>query len=146
MTIDNFMQNYNIKKKETIIKWIIDDLIPGADLASNHLPDSARPPYTKARAKDASSIYSSIVIASHKRYHVLPKIYKICADEFNGYINRLAAANLIVLRITDNITYYDSPLPEKDCNKKFVLKALEVLARGIAEGVTTATIKLASSE
>ena len=57
MTIDTFMNNYGIKKKETVIKWILENLIPGADLASDHVPNSARPPYTKARVKDVDSIY-----------------------------------------------------------------------------------------
>ena len=138
--IDNFMNNYGIKKKETVIKWILENLIPGADLVSDYVPDSARPPYTKARAKNVNSIYYSIVDASRKRYHVLPKIYKICEDEFNGYIDRLVNANLIEIRITDNITYYDAPLPDKNCNRKFILSALEACSKGIAEGVTSAMI------
>ena len=76
MTIDMFMNNYGIKKKETVIIWILENLIPGANLATDYVPDSARPPYTKARVKDADSIYCSIVAASRKRYHVLPKTYK----------------------------------------------------------------------
>ena len=145
MTIDTFMSNYGIKKKETVIKWIVEDLIPGADLASDYVPNSARPPYTKARVKDADSIYCSIVAASRKRYHVLPKIYKICDDEFNGYINRLVEANLISIRVTDNITYYDTPLTAKKCNRKFILEAIEACSRGISEGATTAMLKQASS-
>ena len=145
MTIDTFMNNYGIKKKETVIKWIMENLIPGADLVSNYVPDSARPPYTKARAKDAHSIYYSIVDASRKRYHVLPQIYKMCEDEFNGYINRLAEANLIAIRVTDNITYYDTPLPATNCNKKFILEAIAACSRGLSEGATTAVLKQAST-
>lgn len=140
-----FMNNYGIKKKETVIKWILEKLIPGADLATDYVPDSARPPYTKARAKDTDSIYYSIVVASHKRYHVLPKIYKICDDEFNGYISRLVEANLISIRVTDNITYYDTPPTTKKCNRKFILKAIEACSKGISEGVATAMLKQASS-
>ena len=145
MTIDTFKYNYGIKKKETVIKWILENLIPGADLGADYVPDSARPPYTKARAKDADSIYCSIVTASRKRYHVLPKIYKICDDEFNGYINRLAEANLISIRVTDNITYYDTTLTAQNCNRKFILEAIEVCAKGISEGVITAVLQQASS-
>lgn len=61
MTIDEYAQKYSVKKKETVIKWILDGLVPGADLATNYIPDSARQPYTNARAKSADSIYYSIV-------------------------------------------------------------------------------------
>ena len=141
MTIETFMSNYSIRKKETVIKWIIDGLIPGADLTTNFVPDSARRPFTCARAKNADAICCSIVTASRKLYHVMPQIYKICTDEFNGYINRLVEAKLIVIRVTDNITYYDSTLTEKNCNKKFILDAMEACARGIAQGITTATLQ-----
>ena len=141
MTINMFMNNYGIKKKETVIKWIMDDLIPGANLSTDYLPESARPPYTKARAKKADAIYCSIVTATQKRYHVLPKIYKICVDEFEGYINRLVAAGLIVLRVSDNITYYDYPLKLKKCKRKFVLDMIESCSRGISQGLTTATLE-----
>lgn len=141
MTIDKFMNNYDIKKKETVIKWIIEELIPGADLTNNYVPDSARPPYTKARAKNATSIYCSIVKASYNRRHVLPKIYKICEDEFNGYIYRLVEAKLITIRVTDNITYYDCLLPNKYCNKKFILQVLESCAKGMAQGTVTAVLE-----
>lgn len=141
MTITTFMNNYGIKKKETVIKWILEDLIPSADIGKDYVPDSARPPYTRARAKSSDSIYYSIVDASRKRCHVLPKIYKICEGEFNGYISRLVEANLIVIRTTDNITYYDTPLTAKNCNRKFVL---EMIKAG-SEGAVTAILKQASS-
>ena len=139
------MNNYGIKRKKTVIKWISKDLIPGADLTADYVPDSARPPYTKARAKDADSIYCSIVAASYNRYHVLPKIYKICDDEFNGYINRLVEANLISIRVTDNITYYDTPLTAKKCRRKFILEAIEACSKGLSEGIATAVLKKACS-
>lgn len=144
MTTDTFMRNYGIKKKGLVTKWITEELIPGANLDEDYIPDSARPPYTKARAKNAKSIYYSIVIASHNRQHVLPKLYKICQEEFNGYINRLAQANLIDIRVTDNITYYDATLSATDVNKKFILDALERCSKGIAQGVTEAALKQAS--
>ena len=139
------MRNYGIKKKETVIKWILENLIPGANLDKDYIPDSARPPYTKARIKDSNSIYCSIVAASRKRYHVLPQIYKICEDEFNGYINRLVDAKLIEVRVTDNIAYYDTPITVKKCNRKFILDAIEACSKGISEGATSAILKQASS-
>lgn len=137
MTIDEYAQKYSVKKKETVIKWILDGLVPGADLATNYIPDSARQPYTNARAKSADSIYYSIVKATKNLYHVTAKIYNLYDDEFNGYINRLVEAGLIIIRVTDGVTYYDSPIPSKNCNKKFIIDAIEASARGIAQGVTT---------
>ncbi len=141
MTIDTFMSNYGMRTKNTVVKWILDGLIPCANLDQDYVPDSARPPYTKARAKNTNSIYCSIVNASIKRCHVLPKIYKICEDEFNGYINRLVEANLISIRISDDITYYDATPTASRYNKKLILKAIESCTRAISEGITTAIVK-----
>ena len=145
MTIDTFKSNYGIKQKKTVIKWISGNLIPGADLLNDYIPDSARPPYTKARAKDANAIYCSIVKAACERRHVLPQLYKICAAEFDGYINRLVEAKLIVARVTDNITYYDSTLKLKNCNKKVILELLESCSKGIAKGIAEAVLEHVSS-
>lgn len=140
MTINAFMHNYGIKKKETVIKWILDDLIPGSNLGADYVPDSARPPYTKARAQNTQSIYHSIVVASRNRCHVLPKLYNICEDEFNSYINQLVAANLITIRETDGITYYDATPTGQNGTRKFILEALEACSRGIAEGTANAML------
>lgn len=137
------MRNYAIKQKQTVIKWINAGLIPGANFKNNYVPDSARPPYTKARAKNANTIYTSIVKASYERRHVLPSLYRISEDEFNGYIDRLVRANLICKRVADNITYYDTPINANNCNKNFILQALEACLKGISEGVTKTLVKLA---
>lgn len=140
MTIEEYTIKYRVKKKETVINWILEGYVPGSDLATNYIPNSARQPYTKARARNANSIYYSIVKATKNLYHVTAEIYKLCEDEFNGYINRLVEANLIVVRVTDGVTYYDSPVPDKNCNQKFILAAIEAGARGVAQGVTAALI------
>ena len=140
MTIEVFMDNYGIKKKETVISWIKKGYILGADFSANKVPDSARPPYTKARAKKVDAIYLSIVEATRRRLHVLPQIYKICPDEFNNYITQLENAGLIVRRVSDGITYYDLAVSATRLNKKFILDAIERCSKGIAEGVTTALL------
>ena len=84
MTIDVFIYNYGLKRKDTFISWIKNGLIQCANLEKDYVPDSARPPYTKARAKKAGAIYVSIVKASCNRQHVLPKLYRRGDDEFNG--------------------------------------------------------------
>ncbi len=140
MTIDRFMNNYGIKNKKTVIKWVIDGLIPGADLMNNYVPDSARPPYTKARAKNSDAVYVSIVRAAYNRRHVMPQLYNMCDDEFNGYIARLEQAGLIVSRVSDGITYYDATIGATDINKRFILQVIETVTRATAEGVANAAL------
>ena len=145
MTIEEFMKNYNIKKKETVVKWISDQLIPGASLSKDYVPNSARPPYTKARAKTADSIYYSIIKGTRNRLHVLPQIYKICPEEFNTYIEQLEKAELIVRRITDDITYYDLTMKAMNCTKKMVLDIIRSCSEGIAKGITAAMVEQSKS-
>lgn len=139
MKIDTFALQNKVKRK-TVEKWIKDDLIPKADLEKDYIPESARLPYTKARAKNAKSIYVSMVKAAYSRKHILPVLYKICDDEFNGYIERLVDAGCIVKRISDDITYYDATLQANEINQKFILNAIETISKGVSEGVTTAVI------
>lgn len=140
MNIETFMKNYGLKEKKTVIKWINKALIPGANLSKNYIPNSARPPYTKARAKNVSSIYCSMVKACLERRHILPKLYRLCDDEFNGYIEQLVRAGLITKRTTDNIQYYDATISATQYKKKFILDAIEACTRGIAEGTTNALV------
>ena len=60
MTIKEFMNNNGLKNRSTVEKWINDELIPNASIENDYIPNSARVPYTKARAKKAESIYRSI--------------------------------------------------------------------------------------
>ena len=137
MTIEKFMQNNKIKKKETVIKWIIEDLIPGANLVDDYIPDSARVPYTRARAKDAQGIYVSIFNACNKQKHVLPQLYGICPEEFEHYIVQMENAGLIGRRVTDGITYYDVLVSAEKPSRKFVLDAI----RMVTHGATTAFLE-----
>ena len=62
-------------------------------------------------------------------------------DEFNRMIEDLTKCGLISVRVEDSITYYDST-PESDLYegkklsiiRKFVLDALEAIAKGVTEG------------
>ncbi len=141
MTIEKFCEINSIRNKQKVKKWIQDGLIPGANLSKNYIPDSARIPYTNTRARTATSICKSIVHASEKRYHVLPQLFKISNDEFQGYIDCLVHEKLIAKRITDNITYYDAIVngdtirtPE---HQKFVKSVIE----GVVCGAVSAVIK-----
>ena len=140
MTIDEFAQNIR-KKRGLIVDWIEKGLIPGADIERDYIPDSAREPYTKCRAKKANSIYASIVKASNERKHVVPSLYGICDEEFNGYIDRLVEAELIVKRECDGIIYYDATMKSKENNKNFVLEAIKNICEGFAGGTTSSVLE-----
>ena len=145
MTIFDFSKKTG-KKERTVRHWIEQGYIPGANLDEDYIPDSARPPYTLARAKDSDTIYCSIVTASMKQFHVFPALYNICDDEFNGYIDWLVEAGYIVKRITDGITYYDATIIANKFKKTDLLKVIESIISASAEGVTTAMLKCANSE
>lgn len=139
MTIDAYMVRYHIKRKETVIKWILNRYIPGANLASNYIPDSARVPYTATRARTAQAIYKSIVKAAEQCKHIVPELYEITKDEFDGYIRRLVQGGYIEIRISDDVEYYDATLKSASFNLKEFLQFTQAISAGIAEGVTTAT-------
>lgn len=138
MTIEEFMENKGIKNRKTIEEWIRKGYIPKASIKDNFIPNSARVPYTKARAKNSKSIYVSIVKASSKLQHVVPSMYKICDDEFDGYINRLIEARLIDKRVSDGVTYYDATIDADKINEKFVLTVIEKASKGVTEAIIAA--------
>ncbi len=142
MTPNEYMERYGIKKRR-LTEWAKTGLIPGADLANNYIPDSARKPYTCTRARKPKAIYKSILKATEQGQHVLPVIFKICQDEFDGYIKRLEEAGKIIVRTTENIEYYDLPVPQ-GINLEVIEKLVEVPIRGISEGATSALLKAAN--
>ena len=136
MTITEFSDKHG-KRIETVLKWIYDGLIPQASVDNNYVPNSARIPF-RSNAKKADSIYESILRASSERKHVCAKTYDLCEQEFLGYIERLVKAGLIVKRVTDNVTYFDSTLSGSEIQRKKVLDALQVVSAGIAYGLSSA--------
>lgn len=140
MTIDAYMVHYRIKRKETVIKWILNGYIPNANLETDYIPDSARMPYTSTRAKNAKAIYKSIITATIQRKHVVPELYKITKDEFDGYIRRLSQSGYIEIRVTDGIEYYDATLKANTFNLKEFLQFTQAVSAGVAEGITTAAL------
>lgn len=139
MTIDEFAAKKK-KSKKTILKWIRDEYLPAASIANNYVPDSARVPYTKTRAKNANAIYCSIIKAANECMHVFPKLYGISQDEFDGYIRRLVETGLIETRISDGVTYYDATIKSMRISREFILEIIEASSRGIASGVTEACL------
>ena len=146
INIADFSKNVN-KSIETILSWLEKGYVPGAIKDEQNewaIPDSARAPYLNAKAKTPDSIFVSIVKASYQRKHVFAKLYGITSLEFDGYIEQLVTAGLIVKRIEDNITYYDATLRSKeyiDKNSKkytlhkFVLDAIEKVSKGTTTAV-----------
>lgn len=140
MTISEFAAKTGHKTK--IVKgWIDRGLIPKADISADYVPDSAREPYTKARAKTSDAIYESIVNAARNRRHVLPALYGIGQDEFNGYVDRLIESGLIFARESDGVVYYDATPKAQELKQRELCNIIESISRGCAEGVTTAMMK-----
>ena len=144
MTIQEFAAAKKVKVK-TVESWIEKGLIPLADLSENYVPNSARAPYTGARAKKSDAIYTSIVRASKELKHVLPSLYGICDEEFEGYIDRLVEAGFIERRTTDGVTYYDATLMASNTTDKAILHTLEMLVGAAAYGIAKAHLEVAYS-
>lgn len=138
MTIEQFA-NRSGKKIEIVLKWIYDGLIPQASVDNDFVPDSARVPY-RSNAKNSDSIYESIVRASSNAKHVCAKTYGLCDQEFQGYIERLVDAGLIVKRTTDNVTYFDATIAAGDIKRKRILDAIKAISFGVSLGVSTALL------
>lgn len=135
MTIEDFAKSK--KKSIKIVRnWIKKGYIPGASIEDNYVPNSARIPYTMARAKTANAIYCSIIKAANACLHVFPELYGIGRDEFDGYIRRLEEAGFIEARISDGITYYDATIKAMHSSREFILAVIEASSKGIAGGVT----------
>jgi len=151
MTVQDFMSRFDIKKKETVEEWIQKGLIPGAkrDKKSNQwlVPDLARPPYTGARAKTTTAIYTSIVKACIKRKGVFAALYNLDEREFDVYISVLIEANLIRCVEEDRVRYYYSTLKSEEYASrnskdlaKFVKSCVSTVTEAAAKGMTAALL------
>lgn len=135
MKVEEFAERCH-KNVKTVKNWISQNYVPGANLEDDYVPDSAKPPFTEARAKIKFpiSVFMSIVKATLKRKHVLPELYGMCQEEFDGYINQLVEAGLIRIRITDSITYYDPTLQAEQQSKseikQLIMECIEAASRG----------------
>ena len=74
MTIKEFMNLFDLKNESAVIKWIKDGYISGAYIneESNEyfIPELARPPYTKARAKTTNDAgYIRIELHNNIEYY-----------------------------------------------------------------------------
>lgn len=71
---------------------------------------------------------------------MLPALYGLCEDDFNGYVDRLVEAGYIGRRTTDDITHYVATPKAKYYKKSELLKALSPVIKAASEGITTATL------
>ncbi len=146
MTLNQFAEINDIRTKK-VIEWLEEGFIPGSYFDEENqswvIPDSARLPYTKARAKAKHSIYQSIVKAVIKHKHVFPKLYNITQQEFDSYIRVLVNAGYINLRVEDNVTYYDESLTSRNflvLKVKQINDLVSVHTEAISKGVTSAML------
>lgn len=150
MTIKEFMNAFELKNEKTVLNWLEKDLIAGAhkdeETGEWGIPELARPPYTRARAKTADSIYVSIVDACNKRKSVCAKLYKISEIEFEEYISNLVAAKLISIKEVNGIKYCfatptsQSYLDDKNALKKFVKFAIKTVIEATVKTSIEATV------
>jgi hypothetical protein len=146
--LDTFKERNRVSKNKYIEDWIKDDLIPGVrrgpSIEDTQFPNSARRPYRyRARIKqDANNIRAHIVNACVRREHITKEMCHMTQDEFVSQIDTLVNHGLVLIRIEDGITYYDSTA---QCDtvagktireiRKFVLDVIEAASRGYAEGM-----------
>ena len=115
MTIDEFATRTQTKKI-TVISWVSKGFIPGAH--DDFVPDSARKPYTKARAKTGESIIKSILKACNARMGICAGIYGITETDFNTYISWLINGGYIMSFEADGLKYYNITTAGIDFLKK----------------------------
>ena len=108
MTIQEFAVKCGTKEA-TVVKWLEAGYVPGTTKVDGVfcIPQSARKPYTKNRAKTGSAILKSIVKACDLRLGICAAVYKISEAEFAGYIDALVHSHLIDPYQDDGITYYN---------------------------------------
>ena len=99
-------------KPATVKDWLAKGYIPGAiqDNEGNYLiPDNARCPYTKARAKkEGVSLFKSIVKAYSCGFNVVPQLYDITPEKLNAIITTLKDNGLITEEHLDGLVYYNA--------------------------------------
>lgn len=152
MTIEDFRNKFNLKNEKKILNWIDKGYIPGVkrDAETNEfiIPELAHPPYTEARAKNANSIYQSIVKACINRKGVCAKLYKLDETEFQIYISQLSEAGYIHIETRANIQYYFATEKSYEFlnnskSQKLLKECLEIITENTAKGITAACLEKA---
>lgn len=150
MTIEDFMNNFGLKRRKQVLKWIENDLIPGVVKDSQTfeyiIPECARPPYTQARATTTTAIYKSIVSACIKRKGICAKLYHISDTEFSKYIEDLSESGYIDIKMYNGIPCYYANLKSQDfVSSKSPLELLQsciaVASEAAVKGATSAAFE-----
>ena len=146
-----FINNFGKVSDATLNDWINKGFLPGATPTEDgndwYIPDRAWPPYTKARAKTADAIYTSIVQGCLQRKRPVAEIYKCSQQEFDTYISTLEEAGVINVVIDGGISYYYATPKSKEYTnrskrelEKFVKSCISTAIEASAKGVTEAVI------
>lgn len=146
MNYKEYMSRVGVSKRIYIEKWLENDLIPGVtgkeNIETAFFPESARRPYADkwlTANTDANKIRAHVVKAAIQRRHISARQCFMSDMEFSNMIKELVDADLIRIRVEDEIEYYDSTLKSKeledihlDVVRKFVLDAIEAATKGAA--------------
>lgn len=149
MTILEFKDRFDIKNEKLIYSWIEKGFIPGIERIDGDvvIPDRAWPPYTKARARTAQAVYSSITVAISKRKYVSAELYKMSKQEYAGYIGQLRNAGLILVQEENGVDYYQLTFEgqriagDSKAIKKLIDSLVIPVVGAVAEGVAKAVIE-----
>ena len=85
----------------------------------DYIPNSARRPYTLARAKKGTSLIKSILRGLDMGYGVNASIYGISEEQFQAIIQSLIDQEFVISHIEDGITYYDITISGNEKIKSF---------------------------
>ena len=118
MRIEDFATKY--KKDIRLVKdWINKGFIPGASLENNYIPDSARIPDTKIRARKGESILKAILKACNNQYGISPAIFKLSQEHFDALLANLEKEGMLFSFESDGIRYYDITFKGLESLKKY---------------------------
>ena len=107
------MEKYGLNNSATVRTWIESGYIPGANFQADFIPDEARPPYVRARAKKPGAIYVSIVKALIKGYRPIPDVYTTITEKefYDIYMSSLVSSGIVIAKRDDSlgiVNYYPS--------------------------------------
>lgn len=144
MEVTEFAKKFKIKNEKKIINWIDKDILPGAyklDNGGYYISEYSKPPYTSARARNCTAIYTSIVKACEKRKSVCAKLYKLDEVEFNLYIEQLVEKDIIEKRTFDNCDFYYATLNSRKFldDREYRKKVLQAIGTTILSSLTITT-------
>lgn len=133
MTIIRFADIHKVSVK-TVRDWIAKGYIPGADEYT--VPDSARRPYTKTRAKKGTAIIKSILTACNNNLGISAALYGISSIEYDSYIKSLIDGGLITQFEVEGLIYYNITAAGvdklKNWNKKDIAGIVQATAAVVA--------------